>query len=293
MNDWFFYALLSAVFSAAAAIGQKKALFKIDALRFSLALAFVNALLVLIYVGFTGFPAVGASESLILFGKTILGALAFWCVMISIKNFELSSILPVLVFTPALVALTAFIFLDEKLSAKEIAGMILMLTGIYILESKEKKLLLPLKELFVKSNSRFVLYALLLFTVSSVLDKLLIGKYKVAPVDFIILQQIFAFVVFLLIFLVESGTSKKSNNFTAGFSKNLLSLIILISLFTLTYRFLYIKSLQYGAVALSLTVKRFSVLFAVIASRQILKEGDTLRKTFATIFLIGGAYLLL
>ncbi len=287
MKSWFLFAIGSALFSAAAAIGQKKALFKIDALGFSFYLALFNAVIVLLIIAVKGPPQLGSTEVLILLLKTLLGALAFWCVMISIKNFQLGSVLPLLVFTPALVALTAFLFLQETLSPTEIIGMALMLLGIYVIEIKEKNLLLPLKELFLKSKSRFVIYALLLFTISSVLDKLLISKYRIAPIDFILLQQLFAFFFFGIFFLSFS----ERKNFKPLADVNLFRLILLISVFTLLYRFLYIYSLKTGTVALALTVKRTSVLFAVIASRKIFNEGNTLRKAVATVLLLIGGYL--
>ncbi len=288
MNDWFYYALLSAIFSAAAALGQKKVLLKIEALPFSFILATFNAVLILFAIAIIGFPNIGGKESLILFGKTVIGALAFLCVMISIKNFQLSSVLPLLAFTPALVAFAAFLFLDEKFGVTKIAGMLLMLAGVYILEVKEKNLLKPLRDLFFNSNSKFIVYALLLFTVSSVLDKLLIGFYKVKATDFIVLQQLFAF----LIFGAMISFDKERMNLKENFKGNFFFLVLLISVFTLAYRFLYVFSLKTGPVALALTVKRLSVLFAVVASRRLFKEGNTLRKILATLFILIGGYFI-
>ncbi len=289
MKEWFLFALASALFSAAAAIGQKKVLKEVDALLFSFLLSFFNVLIVSVIISIKGLPLLTTTEVLILFGKTILGAFAFLFVMMSIKNFQLSSVLPILAFTPAFVALVAFVFLNEIPSLFEIIGMGLMILGIYILESGERDLLVPLKEMFTKSKSKYVVYALLLFTISSVVDKLLIGHYKVKPIDFIVLQQIFFFIIFggMILSIREKRESIKL------VSMNIFPLIILISFFTIIYRFLYIFSLKEGEVALALSVKRLSVLFAVIASKKLLGEGNTFRKAVATIFILVGGYIIL
>ena len=289
LEKYFLLALLSAIFSAGAAIEQKKILKKLGALEFSFLLAGANALLVLIYLLLVPFPRPDITSVIILSGKTILGAGAFLCVMIAIKNHELSSVLPLLALTPAFVAVTAFLFLNEKLALNEIAGMILMLGGIYTLETKERNILTPFKIFFSSPKKKFVLFALLLFTVSSVIDKLLVGKYKMNPTDFVLLQQLFLFLVFAF-FAIGAGKLQSSLSKLKG---NTIKMLLIISALTILYRLFYIKSLEGGAVALMLTIKRLSVFFAVMASGKLLREKNIFRKSIASLFIIIGAYLII
>jgi transporter family protein len=289
MPTWFTYALFSALFSAFAAILQKVVLKKIDAISFTFIITVINVVFISVYICFVGFPELSNKEILILLIKTILGAFAFLFVMLSIENFELSSVLPILAFTPAFVALFAFILLGEAISYIKLIGMFVMLIGIYIVENSDHHLLQPLKYLFGKSKSRYILFALLLFTISSVLDKLLIGTYKINPTDFIVLQQLLALPVFALIFLFYS----KKKSIKLFRSKELILMLLIISVLTLLYRFLYVKSLQFGAVALALTVKRFSVVIAVALSGKLLKEQNIRRKVVAALLIIAGSFLLL
>ncbi len=289
-NNWFILALASALFSAAAALLQKIVLRKIDAVSFSFFISIANLILISLFWLPRGTSIPLEAEAIIILTiKVIISAIAFLCVMISIENFELSSVLPVLIFTPALVAIVAFVFLDESLNVKEITGMSLALFGVYILETKEKNLLIPFKRLVVESKSKYILYALLLFTISSVLDKTLIGKFKVKPFDFLMFQQVFALPMFAIIFFFRKNKKELNKN---GF-KNTVLLISAISVLTLLYRYFYVSAIQFGAVALALSVKRFSVFFAVAASGKILKEKNIPRKLIATFFLIAGSYLLL
>ncbi len=285
---FYLYAIFSAIFSAAAAILQKVVLRKIDAVTFSFSLSFFGALAVLGYASVYGFPSLELDEIIILIVKTLLGAAAFLNVMLAIEKFELSSVLPVLAFTPALVALTAFLALGENLTPAEILGMLLMLVGLYVLEIKGGNLFKPVKELFITSSSKHIVYAMLLFTVTSVMDKLLIGHYRIPPLDFIIMQQIIALPVFALFFLVFGKSRKRS----LKNASEIWLVILLIAAITLLYRFLYVESLKYGAVALALTLKRLSVFFAVAASSKLLNEKNIGRKIIATTFILVGGYFI-
>ena len=289
-DNWFILALASALFSAAAALLQKIVLRKIDAVSFSFFISIANLVLISLFWLHVGTRIPLEAEAIIILTiKVIISAIAFLCVMISIENFELSSVLPVLIFTPALVAIVAFVFLGESLNVKEIVGMSFALLGVYILEAKEKNLLIPFKRLVAESKSKYILYALALFTISSVLDKTLISKFKVKPFDFLMFQQVFALPVFAFIFFIRKNKKELNKN---SF-KNTVLLILAISVLTLLYRFFYVSAIQFGPVALALSVKRFSVFFAVLASGKILKEKNIPRKLIATFLLIAGSYLLL
>ena len=120
MIQWYMLALASAFFSALAAIIEKKVLFKEKALAFSAVLAILNLIIAIPFFFFTNFSTLTMSSLFVLFIKSFLGALAFLCVMLGIKNLELSKALPLLVLTPGLVALGAFIFLQEALTTLEI-----------------------------------------------------------------------------------------------------------------------------------------------------------------------------
>lgn len=122
--------------------------------------------------------------------------------MNGLKRLEISSSLPLLVLTPGLVAIFAFLLLNEPLSFMDIAGMIMLLVGTYVLQiRKENSLLDPFR--FARQNRAylFITGAILLFTITSILDKALLSTYKLQPEAFLALQQFFYTIVFALIFL--------------------------------------------------------------------------------------------
>ncbi len=284
--NWFWLALISAIFSAAAAIFQKKILFKAEALEFSLILSILNILLLLPFFFLLNYEKIYFDNLLVLYIKTVLEAFAFWNVMLAIKNFEISKALPLLALTPGLVAISAFIFIGDSLTQMELIGILLLILGTYTLEVKSKQnLLAPLKAFIASKKHYYVIIALLLFTITAVLDRLLLNKYNLEPKSFLVFQNLFLAVNFVLIFLF----SKKSFNSLSPFFKgNSLKLIILISLLTIIYRYTQIEAVKIAPVALVIAVKRISIFFAAVIGGRIFKEHNLwVRAAAAAIIIIG------
>ena len=288
---WFVLAFISAVLSATAAISQKKVLFKLEALEFSFLLSLFNMIFSLPFLFINDLSIITFNTLLLLYLKTILGTLAFWCVMLAIKNLEISKALPLMVLTPGLVALSAFAFLGESLTSLEISGMLLLLAGTYILESKAKQdILMPFKVFIKSKNHHYIIFALLLFTATSVLDKTLLSRFSLEPPAFIGFQHIFMAFNFSLIILM---TSRQPVKIVRSVSPDLWLWIIFISLLTVGYRFSQIESFKDAPVALVLAIKRTSVFFAAIIGGRIFKEKRLLLKAAATIIMIAGAILII
>ena len=288
--NWFILALISALLSAASSIFEKKILFTLEALKFSLLLALFNLLFSIPFFFGVDYQTLSMSALVFLYAKTILGALAFWCVMLAIKNMELSGALPLLILTPGLVAFFAFILLGESLSIFEITGMTAMLAGIYILERKDKDIFEPFR-IFIKSKSHhYVIAALLLFTITSIADKWLLRDFKLSPQAFIPFQHLFLAFNFILI---AAGRKTISKDYIRKVPKDTWKWIVLVSLLTVGYRYAQIETVKIAPVALALTVKRTSVFFTTVIGGRIFREHHLIRKAIATLVMIAGAVIML
>ena len=284
--NWFLLAIISAVFSAAAALFQKKILFNIEALDFSLILSLINVILSIPFLLNINYAALPSANLIVLYFKSILGALAFLCVMLSIKNMEISKALPLLALTPGLVAVFAFIFINDSLSVVQVSAILLLLSGTYILETRSGQKLFDPFKVFIKSkNHHYVVFALILFTTTSIIDRLLLNRYNLPPNAFIGFQHIFFAINFLIIYIIFK------KDFAGLFKLNTNSiwlLIILISVLTIVYRYTEILAVKIAPVAMVLSVKRISVFFAVLIGGKIFKEKKLLKKTIATALIIAG-----
>jgi drug/metabolite transporter (DMT)-like permease len=289
MIQWSVLALIAAFFSATAAIIEKKVLFKEKALGFSTTLALLNLVIAIPFFFFIDFSILTSSGLIVLFIKSILGALAFLCVMLGIKNLELSNALPLLVLTPGLVAIGALIFLKEFLSQFEILGMILLLIGTYILQLKQNQKFLDPWKIFIKSKGHiYILGALFLFTITSILDKAVLKNFKVPVNAFIGFQHLFLAIIFLLLIIFSGKTKQLKSVF-----KDSLKYMVILAFITITYRYTQILAVKQAPVALVLSIKRISVFFAVIIGGRLFKEHNLLKRAIATAIMIIGAVLII
>lgn len=288
--DWFYLAFASAILSAVAAILQKKVLFNLDALEFSFILSVFNTILVLFYFTNIDFQSLNVNGLLILYLKTILGAAAFWFVMLAIKNMEISGALPLMTLTPGLIAIFSFLLIGESIEHLEILGMVLLLIGTYILEIKKgESSFNPFKIFFRSEYHHYIVYAILLFTISSILDKVILKEYKLQPITFVFFQQIFLTFNFLLFLLF-----KKKNILIVLSKINSANFkwILLISIATIGYRYTQIEAIKIAPVALVISIKRTSVFFASVIGGKIFSEKMLLKKGIAIIIMLVGAYFL-
>ncbi len=212
--------------------------------------------------------------------------------MQSIKNLEISEALPLLALTPGLVAIFGFLFIHDKLTSIEWIGIILMMIGSYILELKKnnRDILNPFKSLFNLSKYSYVFIALILFTITSLLDRVLLKDYRLPPYTFMALQQLFYAIIFAIIIFM------KNKNITLPFKQipsNVIVWILLVAIFTVIYRYTQIEATKLAPVALVISVKRLSVLVAILLGGRLFKEENLFRKAIATIIILIGATMLM
>lgn len=287
---WQLLAFTSAIFSASAAIFEKKALQKTSALNFSFLLSAFTLIFSIPLLFFVNFNKIEIDGILVLYGKSILGAVAFLLVMSGLRKLEISSSLPLLVLTPGVVAIFAFILLGESLTTIEVLGMVLLLAGTYILQLKVgASFLEPFK--IAKQNKAYlyIVGAIILFTVTTLLDKTLLKTYKLQPEAFIPIQQFFFTINFGILFLF-----RKNRNETLKISlKSTWKIILLVAVFAFIYRYSHIWAIKLGSVALVLSIKRTSVFFATVIGGKYFKEQNVLKKSIATAIMIIGAILII
>jgi drug/metabolite transporter (DMT)-like permease len=288
--SWFFLAITSAFLSAFAAVTQKKVLFNLGALEFSFLLSLVNLLFSIPFFLFIDYSTINSTNLSVLFFKSLIGVGAFYCVMLSLKNLEISNALPLLALTPGFVAVFAFLLLGESLKLIEVIGLIFLIGGTFILESKNYKELFSSFGVFIKSKyHRLIILALLLFTTSSIIDKLLLIRLNLSPISLTAFQHFYFAFLFSLVYIffrdkeIASPVKIKYN----------LGWIALISIITIGYRYTQIVAVSLASVALVLAVKRTSVFWASVIGGKLFKDKDLFKRSIAAILILIGAILIL
>lgn len=284
--SWFWLALLSAALSAAAAITQKKVLFRMEALDFSWLLSLLTLLLSLPLFALVDYSRVTPEALFVLFGKNILGALAFYCVMQSIRRLELSSALPMMTLTPGIVAVAAWPLLGEALRGMELLGMLLLLVGTYLMEMvKGKSIWHPFSVYLRSPHHKYITAALLLFAATSILDKVLLTDLRMGPVPLVAFQHAFNVLVFAAFMLIMRRPLRPARAVVAP----VLPWIALVGVMTLGYRFAQVEAVALAPVALVLAVKRTSVFMAAMVGGSLFEESALARKAVAIVLLLAGA----
>jgi len=288
---WFAFALISALLSAFAAITQKKVLFNLGALEFSFLLSILNLVFSIPFFFFIDYGTINTLNLSILFAKSVIGVAAFLCVMISLKNLEISNALPLLALTPGFVAVFAFLLLGESLKSVEVIGLVLLIVGTFILESKNmKKFVFPFNVFLRSKYHRFIIIALFLFTASSILDKLLLIKLNLSPISLTAFQHIYFAILFSIIYFFFK---RKEDITSVSIEKDNLGWIALISILTIGYRYTQIVAVSLASVALVLAIKRTSVFWATIIGGKLFSDKDLLKRSIAAILILIGAILIL
>jgi drug/metabolite transporter (DMT)-like permease len=96
-----------------------------------------------------------------------------------------------------------------------------------------------------------------------------------------------------LFFIIYFAFKSKLENHSPKLIKTDVLWILLISILTIGYRYTQIVSISLASVALTLAVKRTSVLWATVIGGKIFKDTNLLKKTIAVLFILLGAILIL
>ncbi|MBE2234126.1 MAG: EamA family transporter [Anaerolinea sp.] len=139
-SNWFFWALLSAVFAALTAIFAKIGLEGVDSDLATLIRTVVILAALAAFVHFTGKwsnPLALSSKTWLFLVLSGLATGASWVAYFrALKLGEASKVAPVDKFSLVLVAIFAFIFLHERPSAREWVGILMVGSGVLILALK-------------------------------------------------------------------------------------------------------------------------------------------------------------
>lgn len=141
INDWFYWALLSAVFAALMAIFAKIGLEGVDSDYATLLRTFVIIVVLTGFVFFTGKwsnPFSLQPKSLAFLVLSALATGASWiCYFRALKVGEASKVAPIDKLSLAFVIVFAFIFLGERPSLREWLGVLLVIAGVLLLGLKK------------------------------------------------------------------------------------------------------------------------------------------------------------
>lgn len=286
---WLAFALLAAVFLSASSIVEKKALKTVHSIDLSATLAFSNFFLALPFLFFVDFEKVELISLAFIFASAFVAAIAFYLVAKAIRHMEISTVAPLLALAPGSTSIFGFFLLAEVLSNQAIAGIVLMIVGSYVLTlERGKGIFSPLKMFTESKYVHFVLASLLFYSMGAVLDRTILFEFNVPVSNYMFFVHLFIAILYIPAILVIDGGVSGIKKALSVEKKN----ILLISAFTIFYRFFQMQALSLMLVGVVSAIKRSSSFFTTLIGGELFHEKHLGRKLTASIVIILGTILI-
>jgi uncharacterized membrane protein len=285
---WFWLSLGSAYFMATEQMFSKLLLKKNDPwstawLMCSLSLPFLAPAL-------WGQPSIHVGKELLLLLAVLmpLEITAYYLYLSAIQIAPLSLTIPFMAFTPVFTIITAWIFLGETVSLKGLAGIILVCSGGYILQADQLKfgVFAPIKAAFINRGSRYMIMVALIYSLTSTLGK--VGVQITAPLWFGFIYMGLLSIIFTAIQCFRMKYRKATLHLKgryglwAGFGGLTMALMM---------AFHYL-AIQKAPVSYMISVKRTSLLFAVLYGWIVFREGLIRFRLAGGLVMLGGIWFI-
>ena len=262
---WFFLSILTAIFASARDFQSKRFLARADPLTVSWALSLFSMPVLGIALAFTKIPAVDSTFALLV---TAAGCAltAGWILYIrALSVSEMSLSIPMISFSPLFLLILAPMFVGEFPSPIGVLGVFLVVAGTYVLgvAKASSGFFGPFRALLREPGPRLMLAAAAAFSVAAVFEKA--GITRSSPILFAFSENTFAALIMIPIiyFKHRSGFLETYAN-----RKVLVPIGICVAMMFLCQA----TALRLGPVVYVVSIKRFSVLFSVLAGGVFLKE---------------------
>jgi drug/metabolite transporter (DMT)-like permease len=287
--NWIIYAFISAFFAATSIIISKKVLKKEHSMEFSATLKFILLLFSLSLLPFIDFSIITPKQIIFTAIISIFSVIAFLALAKAIRHAEVSSISPLLVLSPGVIAIISFVFLKEPLTFLQISGISLLIVGAYVLESKNhQRILDPFRNLVKSKWSKYALLTVLLYGFSSTFERYLLGSLKMEVPPYLFLLSLFmAINLFILLTIFHNGYKGVVHGLKKG--KVWIAIIAFLTFAMLFSQFQAVATTQ---ASLVIAIKRTSTLLVIILGGEFFHEKNILKKILASIIMIAGVILI-
>ncbi len=277
---WILFALLNPVSEALRSVFIKRASGNVDPILISwsnnvIPFILFPPMLLLIELKFNVYFWIG------FLGSGIIQVINTILYMRAISKGDISTVMPMLSFTPLVLLVASPFTIGEFPSAIGLIGILLVVSGSYLLNLDLTKMnpLEPFRAIIKNKGTRYMLVVATLWGISGVFDKISINNSSV-------LQHITFLNVLVFITMTVIVVSQKK--FDLPKMKESKVDLFLVSLFTTgSYLFHYI-ALSLTLVAYVVSMKRISGVFAVFLGAYYFKEQNIKQRLLGSIIMFAG-----
>lgn len=286
---WFFLTIVAVFFIVLETILEKKTLSDARSMDFAVMFAFGNAIVLTPFIFVADFSQLNFFVLAMIFLASIPSTVASLLVFKTIKHNQLSEAAPILALMPLVVTLFAYLILGERITAMQSFGLFLIIGGMIYLELNNFKFS---NGIFRKGRGKYILFIflyLIIGGVSAMFDRVFLFRYKISPLSYLIFIQIFIATNYILFFLCKPKLVGEFRNSV----KKSWKVVLLVSLLTVSHRYMYASAIQIAAsMGLVAAVYKMSSLFHVFVGGKFFAEDGIIKKSIASVFILGGVILL-
>lgn len=282
---WFLLALSGAFFDGLYYAIIKKIVKDIDQYVLAGGVFFVSFIALGLISLFKGIPEIGPKLyfSIIMTGSlNVIAAILYFK---ALKISDLSLTIPMLSFTPIFLIITSLLILKEFPSILGISGIFLIVLGSYVLNTEESKsdFLAPVRSIFINKGTSYMLAVAFIFSISSNFDKLVVLNSD--PIFGSAIVHLFMGVSFLILSI------GKKRDVREVYGKNLKVFILAGTALTLG-AITFNLAISMEIVPYVISIKRLSILFAVIMGAAFFKEENFSNRAKGAAIMVLGAVII-
>lgn len=283
---WFILGILSGLFNGLAYGVSKKALGNMSPVMTSIGWTIFSLPYLLIALLWSGW----ASTNFTFWWATILSAVinagSFIILMRALKISDLSLTIPFLSFTPLFLLFVSKAMLGEFPTNVGLLGVLILVTGAYILQLKEEKGILgPFRALSKNKGTQLMLAVAFLYAIISTLNKIAVVNSNQATY-LIVYQGLAGLMLFPLVWRSQSDKHKIQE--MKGLVKPL-ALIGLLEALTLMFQMTAVKI---GLVSYVISLKRTSAIWSVLLGIIIFHERNITIRFVGAVVMVAGVVLI-
>ncbi|MFB8796613.1 MAG: EamA family transporter [Microcoleus sp.] len=282
---WLILGIFTAFFEALKDVFGKQNLKKSDEYVVAWSLAFFSVIFLTPWVISTGIPALNTQFWIALLIGGSINAVTAILYIKAIKVSDLSLTVPLVALTPLFMLLTSPLIVGEYPKFFDYIGILLIVTGSYLLNIKEKSqgYLAPFKALLKEPGPKMMLIVAFLWSITSNFDK--IGVKNSSPIFW--LFSLFGTMSILLLPMLLHKTPNPSRKILKQ-----LPMLAAMGFFNAIGVLCQMQALTLTLVVQVIAIKRTSVLMGVLFGHFIFKEKDIQQRLLGAAIMIFGVFVI-
>lgn len=207
-----------------------------------------------------------------------------------VRHLDISLTAPLMNFSPIFVLALGIVFLQEYPTSRQLIGILLLVVGAYAVQVKSSRNLLePISQMLSSRYIQYIIFALLAFSVTAMIDRFTLTTYTVTPVTYLFLVWLFASLIAIGLDVYNYGTADLVYDLR---NRKLPVILIAVCILISSLLFLEGVSRPEAYIALAIPLKRTSTLMVTLIGGNMFHEQHIWRKAISCIIMIVGVLII-